>query len=574
MGAIGQNREIEQLKTLLFEQEAERLRALETDVASLRHYVGGADRLETATASILIAALERAEIDRPRELANAIAPSVVSAIRSEIRNSRELMVDALYPIIGRLVSSAVANTFKELVAFLEQRLNALTSMELWIGRIKSLVTGRPISEFVLANSNPPRVNRLLIIERGNGRLIADWKREASQDERADMLSAMVAAILEFSVQALAGEGTLRTLDFGGREIVLRDSPRFILAAECTGSLRPADNTRINSLFFDTIENLDRGTSPPATMLTSLVAAIEADPLARRKPSRRGRIILFCLLALGFAVLAWLTALFVTRTLLERRTNAALQQLVAQQPLLTSFPLRLDYDHHNRSLQVSGIEPSQVDIAPVIGTLGETAAPYRIINRIGIVPGLDQTTALQAGVTTLQQSLARAQAGIYETRGAMTEEAAARNQQYTGLSAQSAGLSERYAKLQSDVDNPAERLSRFMASTAVFFGKDDEFLDGEQADRQIRDLAGLLANNDLRVRIAGYADETGSESGNKVLARKRADQVMRRLTSLGIEPARLFPVSRSAAMPITDRTGAIGGNRRVTFEHVFQAEVAR
>lgn len=258
MGAIGQNREIEQLKTLLFEQEAERLRALETDVASLRHYVGGADRLETATASILIAALERAEVDRPRELANAIAPSVVSAIRSEIRNSRELMVDALYPIIGRLVSSAVANTFKELVAFLEQRLNALTSMELWIGRIKSLVTGRPISEFVLANSNPPRVNRLLILERGNGRLIADWKREASADERADMLSAMVAAILEFSVQALAGEGTLRTLDFGGREIVLRDSPRFILAAECIGSLRPADNTRINSLFFDTIENLDRG----------------------------------------------------------------------------------------------------------------------------------------------------------------------------------------------------------------------------------------------------------------------------------------------------------------------------
>ena len=29
MGAIGQNREIEQLKTLLFEQEAERLQALE-----------------------------------------------------------------------------------------------------------------------------------------------------------------------------------------------------------------------------------------------------------------------------------------------------------------------------------------------------------------------------------------------------------------------------------------------------------------------------------------------------------------------------------------------------------------
>ncbi|TPL32833.1 hypothetical protein, partial [Mesorhizobium sp. B2-4-6] len=248
--AAGQNREIEQLRKLLFQTEAARLEALGADVALLQQYIGGPDRLETATADILVAALERAEVVRPRELANVIAPSVVSAIRSEIRNSRDLMVDALYPITGRLVSAAVANAFKELVARLEQRLNALTSTELWIGRVKSLATGRPISEFVLANASPPRVNRLLMIERGNGRLVADWKREETSDERADLLSAMVAAILEFSVQALAGEGNLQQLDFGGREIVLRASPRFILAAECIGPLRPADNDRINSLFFD------------------------------------------------------------------------------------------------------------------------------------------------------------------------------------------------------------------------------------------------------------------------------------------------------------------------------------
>jgi hypothetical protein len=267
--AAGQNREIEQLKTLLFQTESARLETLETDVAFLQQYVGGAERLEAATADILIAALERAEVKRPRELANAIAPSVVSAIRSEIKNSRELMIDALYPITGRLVSAAVGNAFKELVAFVEQRINALTSTELWIGRVKSLATGRPISEFVLADGNPPRINRLLILERGSGRLIADWTDGGISDERADMLSAMVAAILEFSVQAFAGEGDLQKLDFGGREIVLRASPRFILAAECTGgSLRPADDARINSLFLDTIESMDRGSNCDAAMLAS------------------------------------------------------------------------------------------------------------------------------------------------------------------------------------------------------------------------------------------------------------------------------------------------------------------
>jgi outer membrane protein OmpA-like peptidoglycan-associated protein len=653
--AAGQNREIEQLKTLLFQTESARLETLETDVAFLQQYVGGAERLEAATADILIAALERAEVKRPRELANAIAPSVVSAIRSEIKNSRELMIDALYPITGRLVSAAVGNAFKELVAFVEQRINALTSTELWIGRVKSLATGRPISEFVLADGNPPRINRLLILERGSGRLIADWTDGGISDERADMLSAMVAAILEFSVQAFAGEGDLQKLDFGGREIVLRASPRFILAAECTGgSLRPADDARINSLFLDTIESMDRGSNCDAAMLASLAASIERDPSSGKNTNRRGKLVLLMLAALVAVALAWLAAGFVAKTMLERRTNAALQQLAIEQPLLEAFPLRLDFDHSNRSLVVSGIEPDQVDLVPLVDALAEAAAPYRIVNRIGVVPGLEQSSALRSDIAAVQQSLARIaadvvstseqsaalradvaavqqslvrleagllaaseesaavradvaatqeslarmQSSIGQTRDAIGEESRSRHgqfvslkKQYTGLSDQYSGLTrqlaslkeqhdalkgqydglnQHYARLQSVVDSPAERLGRFMASTAIFFGKGDEFADREQTERQIGQLAELLSDNDLRIRIVGYTDDTGSAASNRILARKRAEQVMRGLISRGIEPSRLFVVSRPASMPISDGA-ANGANRRVAFETVFQSE---
>jgi len=580
--AAGQNREIEQLKTLLFQPEATRLQSLETDLASLRQYVGTADRLEAATADILVAALERAEINRPRELANAIAPTVVSAIRSEIRNSRELMVEALYPIVGRLVSAAVANSFREMVASLEQRINALTSAQLWVGRIKSLVTGRPISEFVLAD-HPLRVNRLLIIERGNGRLVADWKHDATPDERADLLSAMVAAILEFSVQALAGEGNLQTLDFGGREIALRASPRFILAAECLGPLRPADNARINALFFDAIERIDRGANCDAAMLAALATSIGADDAPRKIASRRGKVILFGLLAAAAALLVWLAAVSVTRALLERRTYAALEQLAAKQPLLASFPLRLDFDHRSQSIAVSGIAPSELQTAPLIDALAVAAASYRIVDRIGRVTAPDQLAESQAGVASLQQTLARLQASLDQMRDAMSAQSKSGDQKYAGLNEQYgklgeqyARLGEQYAKLQSVVDSPAARLDRFIASTAVFFvNNSDEFLDGGQAEQQIGELAGLLASSDLRVRIVGYADQSGTEGTNRTLGRKRAEQVTRRLTALGVEPSRLILVSRAATMPITDRLDTTsGGNRRVSFETVYRGEVSR
>ncbi len=586
--AAGQNREIEQLRKLLFQTEAARLEALGADVALLQQYIGSPDRLETATADILVAALERAEVVRPRELANVIAPSVVSAIRSEIRNSRDLMVDALYPITGRLVSAAVANAFKELVARLEQRLNALTSTELWIGRIKSLATGRPISEFVLANARPPRVNRLLMIERGNGRLVADWRREETSDERADLLSAMVAAILEFSVQALAGEGNLQQLDFGGREIVLRASPRFILAAECIGPLRPVDDARINSLFFDAIENMDRGLDCDPAMLASLASSIEADPAANPKPRRGGKVVLFVLAALVAAGLAWLASIYLTRTLLEQRTNEALLELVGKEPVLETFPLRLDFDHRNRSVSVSGIEPSQVETA----LLADIDALRRSVT--GLQAGIDENrqaiaelqqslaglrksagetgealagqqqslASLQARIDQTRgpsqeelQSLAGLQAGIDEVRAAIADEAKSRNQQYDAV--------------RSIADSPGERLNRFMASTAIFFGARDAFADDKKAEQQIGDLARLLAGNDLRIRIVGHADDTGTESINRMVGRQRADRVARGLTSLGIEPSRLFVVSRWSSVPIADMPSK--DNRRVTFENVFNAE---
>jgi outer membrane protein OmpA-like peptidoglycan-associated protein len=333
--------------------------------------------------------------------------------------------------------------------------------------------------------------------------------------------------------------------------------------------------------------MDGGKNPDTPMLAALADAIEIDPASRGQGSRRGRFVLMGLVAVVAAALLWLGETWVMRSMLEHRTHEALRQLVARQPVLASFPLRLDFDHRDRTLVVSGIEPSQVETAPLVDTLAAAAAPYRIVDRIGIVPGLEQSAELRTGIAVMQQSLARIQASIDETRAAIAGESNSRNAQYDGLRQQYAGLGERYAKLgeqlarlgeqyagmQSVIESPAARLDRFMTSAAVFFGDGDQFLDSAQAAQQLQELAGLLEGNDLRIRIVGYADESGTESANRLLAHKRAEQVQKHLASLGVDLSRLFLVSRSASMPITDKVGAAnGGNRRVTFENVFQTEV--
>lgn len=207
--------EFDRLKQLLLRPETDRLEATEARVEALDQRVGTPDRLEAATSEILVEAFRKAEIARHRELAGAVAPVVVAAIRNEIKNSRDMMVEALYPITGRLVTAAVANAFRDLVADLNERLERSLSTRYWRLRFRSLVTGRPLSELALADAQRPEVRRLLLLERGSGRLVASWHADDETDDQSELVSGLIAAITEFAASVYGSRsGELRTLDLG------------------------------------------------------------------------------------------------------------------------------------------------------------------------------------------------------------------------------------------------------------------------------------------------------------------------------------------------------------------------
>jgi outer membrane protein OmpA-like peptidoglycan-associated protein len=535
-GAAG---ELDRLKILLLRPERDQIESLRRDIDSLRGYVGEPTLLEQATAQILVGALARADLANRRELAAAVAPLVVSAIRAEIRNSRDSLVEALYPLTGRLVRAAVASALNELIARVERRVGLMTSADMWIGQAKSLLTGRPVSEFVVADTSRPRLLRLMLIERGSGCLLADWRGDESSRDRADLVSGMIAAILEFSLQALAGEGKLQTLDFGGREIVLRSSPRTILAAEFAGVIRPRDNARISAAFFDMLEKIECGKPGDARALAGLAAGLET-AVSPNLINRRGRAALLGLLVVCALGIVWGATSWARQGILEYRMAAELDRLVENEPRLTGFPLTLRFDHQSRRAFVQGVAPDGTDLALILKQLADDMEPYQLIERIGILPGRQELTAI-------------------ERKSADTERAVAH-------------LGER---LDANAGHTPEALERFMRSTAIFFGTDVEFLQNDQARERLQELARILSDNDLMIRIVGHADEIGTAAGNRELGRHRADKVAEVLSSMGINSSRLAVVSRAASVPITDLPGPfVGGNRRVTFESVYRDEMRR
>lgn len=85
--------------------------------------------------------------------------------------------------------------------------------------------------------------------------------------------------------------------------------------------------------------------------------------------------------------------------------------------------------------------------------------------------------------------------------------------------------------------------------------------------RVRQISALLASvPEVNVVVAGHTDSRGGNAANEVLGKKRAEAVIAELAELGIDPARLTPVSRGESEPVfadeTDWAHAV--NRRVQF----------
>ena len=492
-GSGGESNEVERLKSLLFSAESHRLAEAEGRLDGLEGWVGDAGRLEAATAEILVAAFQRAEVARHRELAAAVAPVVVAAIRSEIHNSRDMMVEALYPITGRLVAAAVSNAFKDLIATINQRLDAALSAENWRLRVKSVVTGRPLAELALAEALGVSFVRLLLLERGSGRLLAHWGADGPADENPDLVSGMIAAITEFATTVLNDRGgELRTLDLGASQIYLRASQRVILAGELVGAASRDDMRRMEGAFLDLVERHDRGATVDADELSAFARTVFPPQSAPRRGSSAPAMILGALLLIGLGYWLYTPLLHAWK---DRAIDAAFRQARAADPELADYPLRWRVDWSAIQLDIRGLAGSAPSVPRLAQAMAPAAAPLAIATNVRVVASAEDAASardalaeaqrriealnarLEEAARTRQTEIAAADAGIATLAAKLDDGSAAAKARLDGLAAQldqQAGQSRTAnAALDAGVAASAARIEALRADLAALSGRIDD-----------------------------------------------------------------------------------------------------
>ncbi len=114
------------------------------------------------------------------------------------------------------------------------------------------------------------------------------------------------------------------------------------------------------------------------------------------------------------------------------------------------------------------------------------------------------------------------------------------------------------------------------ATAVYFDLDQSDLKPDARAVLDAKLPLLRANANVRIRIAGHADDRGSDDYNVALSQRRAASAKRYLVDQGIPADRIdvvgFGEERPAAMGTGEESWAL--NRRAEFEIIVGGETLR
>ena len=467
---------VAKLKELLFAPESEAIATLSQRIDAVFDRAGTNDRFQSSVAQVLDGALRDAEVAHHDEMATAIAPLIVKTVKTEIHNSTDDLVEALYPATGRMVKAYVASAIKDMTDEINRKLEANPVML----RLNALTSGRSAGELALADSQRLKVEDVFLIRRATGELVARWPQGDPHSNLDHVMGGVLTAINEFTSEAFKTEGSsLRQIDLGDSCVYLRVSPAFLLAAKCSGSAPIAAEQAFDEEFLALIDRhhaaLDSALAAPGAgpeqtdpLLQDLSTRLEAR-LGELQPGngtlRRGvRPLTLLATLVGLPLAGWL-AWSVYIDYRVGHVESVARSIVDANTEMQGYPNDLKVSERGRVLTISGLTPTQAIKTNLIAQLRAVLPQVDVRDSLSAVPtaGADVRPLLRE----LKQDQRSFEAEVKAAAERQSQDRAQRLMERTGrmLRAWGSEASTQDKGQLSDLAKQAEALSTALKSGA-------------------------------------------------------------------------------------------------------------
>ncbi len=247
---MSQSGGINELKNLLFEEESKKFALLEEKLGEFQDKVAhDFKHLKVPEGEVEQLVDHITEIMPER-----LGPAITKTLQKQIRESRDEVVQVLYPIMGQMIKKYIQKEIELLSEKIDQQFEQLFSWDRLMAYFKGLFTGTKPGGDMIRKAVEPQVEEIFLIENDSGILLASYSRNKTMDQ--DLIAGMLTAIKSFVGEAFEKENqSLETIEYDLYKIYIQNFQKFYVAVVLSGVLTSEFKSRLDDTIMKFVKDL-------------------------------------------------------------------------------------------------------------------------------------------------------------------------------------------------------------------------------------------------------------------------------------------------------------------------------
>ncbi|WP_297764634.1 cell envelope biogenesis protein OmpA [uncultured Muriicola sp.] len=181
-----------------------------------------------------------------KSMPDTLGPTITATLKKEIKNHKDEVVDALYPVLGKMVKKYVAQEIKILSEKID---NQLSFIKTWKRKMRSWFGGPTEEQLLMRELASATIEQVLLIERDTGILKASYSVTNSIDE--EMISGMLTAIKGFVEDAFKKKNqNLELIQYELYNIHLQSFVTHYVAVVISGNYHLKSKNKLQDIIFN------------------------------------------------------------------------------------------------------------------------------------------------------------------------------------------------------------------------------------------------------------------------------------------------------------------------------------
>lgn len=226
---MNQQEKLDILKNILLTDEREYAEEIFKKIKTLEETINKKNQLSEKVDPIIDEKLQ----EFLKKLPEVIGPSITETLKHEIENSKDAVVEALFPIMGKMIKRYIQHEMQLLSEKINSQVSNTFSFKSKKRKAKAEKTGVSEGELIIQEQIKPIVEQLMVINKGSGLIISEYSRTQNIDE--DMVAGMLTAIKSFAEDAFEKEDIeLQYIEYESYHIHLQNFSSYYIAVIISG----------------------------------------------------------------------------------------------------------------------------------------------------------------------------------------------------------------------------------------------------------------------------------------------------------------------------------------------------